>query len=169
MIKDPPTQKIWLFQQLTNTQENRFIAACEVKSFSEGEIIMEEGELGRSLYIIQQGGVNVYQPLTLKIKNQKLEETENSISKLKAEDEINFFGEIALISPGPRSATVKAISDCQLYEITSDAFQKICEQDPDLGYKIIRTLNVRLVNIVRKNNKNIQKLTTALSFSLKSC
>jgi CRP-like cAMP-binding protein len=70
--------------------------------FKAGETIIAEGEAGDTAFLIISGSVEVTIESSGKAKN---------VGTLKAGD---VFGEMSLIDPGPRSATVKAVSDTSL-------------------------------------------------------
>ncbi len=92
------------------------------KSFKVGEIIMRQGEHGDSAYIIEKGRVEI------------------SIEKSDGDKEIvgtrgpgTMIGEMAIVDNAPRTATVTAIEDCELLEITSKDFtRRLKEADPVL-------------------------------------
>lgn len=65
-----------------------------------------------------------------------------------------------------RTATIKAITNCVLYEIKKDDFLKLAEEDYELGYRILLNL-ARIVSArLRKADEDTIKLTTALSVIL---
>jgi len=158
-------KKVALFEGLSEEQLQKIAHVLEEKKISSGEAIMTEGQEGCSVYLLRAGEVEVVKTLTLKTRKGDFEEGEKSIVKLQA-DTVNFFGEMTLLSRAPRSATVRSVSNVDLYEIRTDAFDQLCREDADLGYKVMRALGARLSSVVDKNNRDIMKLTTALSLSL---
>jgi voltage-gated potassium channel len=58
----------------------------------------------------------------------------------------DFFGEIALFSDQPRSASVRAITYCDLYLLDKDVFEYILERFPDIGAHIKEVGLKRLQN-----------------------
>ena len=60
---------------------------------------------------------------------------------------------MSLIDMGPRSATVRCTSDgSQLYVIRRDDFVALCEEDSDIGYKVMRNLAAELSFKLRHRN-----------------
>ena len=78
-----------------------------------------------------------------------------------------FFGEIALLEAMKRTATIKAVSDCTLYEIRKDDFLALAESNFELGYRIALNLARIVSTRLRKADDETIKLTTALSIILK--
>jgi len=87
------------------------------------------------------------------------------LTKLSAEDHA-IFGEVALFERGKRTATVVAVTDCLLLEISKADFLKLAEENPRIGYKITRNIAELLCSRLRKAGEDTIKLTTALSLAL---
>ena len=81
------------------------------KSFKTGEIIMSQGEPGTSAYIIEKGRVEI------------LIDTRNGETQyVGSRGPGAMIGEMAILDDAPRTATVRAVEDCELLEITKDDF-----------------------------------------------
>ena len=65
-----------------------------------------------------------------------------------------------------RSASVKAITECQLCQLMKDDLFSICDQNTDIGYKVMKNLSKILSKKVSETNQNVLKLTTAFSLVL---
>lgn len=135
---------------------------CEAKA---GHVIMKEGDVGDSMYFFVEGLVDVTKSLTLKTGRRDFSSVEKSMVKLDARN-VFFFGDMALFENETRSATITAATDCLLFEIKRDDFERLCERSPVLGYKLIKKMAGILCERVRKGNQDILKLTTALSVAL---
>ena len=57
----------------------------------------------------------------------------------------DFFGEIALVSRKPRTATVTATSPVLALVITEQAFRRLLEEQPAIGVKVLRSLAERVI------------------------
>ena len=57
----------------------------------------------------------------------------------------DFFGEIALVSRKPRTATVTATSQISALVITEQSFRALLEEQPAIGVKILRSLAERVI------------------------
>ena len=110
--------KVPFFQGLAAGDFDRVAQRLIPKTVLTGERIITQGQRGTSLFLIARGVVAVLIAVD--------GEPPKRVASLHAGD---FFGEMALLSDGPRSATVKAITACQLYELARhdvDALCKVC-------------------------------------------
>ncbi len=130
-----------------------------------GTVIMREGDVGDSMYLFAGGEVSVTKNLTLKIGKKGFSKAEKSMVRLNAQF-VSFFGDMAMFENDVRSATITASTDCLLYEIKRDAFERTTEKNPALGYRLIRKIAAVLCHRVRQGNQDILKLTTAMSIAL---
>lgn len=103
---------------------------------------MRQGDPGNSAYLIQSGSVSVFT------------EYEGKTIELAKLELGQIFGEMALIFDDPRTASVKALEDCNLIVITRQSFkQKLDRSDPT-----IRAIVVMLTQrIVTANNALLAK------------
>lgn len=125
----------------------------ELKEYKEGDIIIKEGDYGDTFYILYKGSVQILRntPAGDKIALANLNSEENF-----------FFGETALISDDPRSATVKASSDCTTITLSSKKFLEVCDKEPLLGYRVILHIARRMSQTIRATNNDKAALYEAL-------
>ena len=93
-----------------------------------GDTIISEGEDGNTAFLIVSGSVEVSVGKETKAK---------TVATLTAGD---VFGEMSLIEPGPRSATVKAVTDAECVATTYDEFIPLMQNDPQRAITFMRTL-----------------------------
>jgi CRP-like cAMP-binding protein len=93
-----------------------------------GEEIIREGEVGDSLYLVVDGKVRVLKG-------------DQSIAEL-GEGEV--FGEMAILDPGPRSATVHALGEVTLLRIGREDFDEIMAEKHEIAQGVIKVLTRRL-------------------------
>ena len=158
-------KSVKILSGLSDAQVASVFRISKKKQFNKGSTIMREGEAGDTMYLFFEGQVEVLNTLTMKFGKNDFEETEKSMVKLDASF-VSFFGEMSLLEDAPRSATITAKSDCVLYELHKDDFRKLCEKEPVIGYQIVSKIAEVLCARIRKSNKDILKLTTALSIAL---
>ena len=91
-----------------------------------GEILFHAGDPGDALYIVAKGQVDV-------LANSG--ENARPIARL---GEGHAFGEMALISGGARTATIRAVDGTDLIEIAKDDFQHLIEHDQQLAHAVRR-------------------------------
>ena len=110
-----------------------------MRNFTEGEIIIKEGEVGNRLYIVHEGTVRISKTVLGK---------EKILADLAQGD---FFGEMSLINEKPRTADATALSDVKVLVLDWATFKRRITQYPIVASKIIKTLAQRLdqtLNIV---------------------
>ena len=162
-------QKTDLFNNLSFEQIKTLLSICRKVTFPENEIIMKEGDMGNSLYIILEGTVEVIKSLVLSDMNEddSQEAVKNKVFTKIDERSHAVFGEIALLEECKRTATIRANTDCILYEIKKDDFLQLVETNCNLGCKILLNL-ARIVSArLRKADEDTIKLTTVLSIVLR--
>ena len=102
--------------------------AADAVDVAAGTTLVEEGSAGREFFIVLSGEVSV------RVGGQE-------VAVLK---EGEWFGELAIIDPAPRDATVSAISPCELLVIDGRRFAPLLEEVPVLARKILVGMARRL-------------------------
>ena len=156
-------RKIYLFQDLEEAELRQVLSRTVPQEFPAGTIIIQEGDPGNSLFIMQAGEVEITKQLTLVLDEDTPKE--RVMIRLKAEDGV-YFGEMALLENETRSATVTASTDCSLLELYQRDFLDLLEHNPAMGVKLLLRLAQVLSRHLRKTNQDVVKLTTALAVSL---
>src|SRR5262245_2987681 len=108
------------------------MVAMQTAKFNAGDTILSEGEAGDTAFLIVSGSVDVSIGEGAKAK---------SVATLEAGD---VFGEMSLIEPGPRSATVKAVTDTECIVTTYEDFIATAQADPQTAVEFMKTLVRRL-------------------------
>jgi CRP-like cAMP-binding protein len=93
-----------------------------------GETLIREGEYGDCMYIIVDGQVRVHRG----------EHTVLTLGPGKS------VGELAVLDPEPRSASVTAVADTHLFRIERDAFDEVMADRPEIARGVIQALCQRL-------------------------
>jgi CRP/FNR family cyclic AMP-dependent transcriptional regulator len=159
-------KEITLFKNLPMEKIQKIVNIVRKITFSENEIIMKEGDYGDTMYIILEGSVEVAKSLILGDMEDEDIGKNKVFTRLDGKQHA-VFGEIALLEELKRTATIKTITNCILYEIKKDDFLKLAEEDYELGYRILLNL-ARVVSArLRKADEETVKLTTALSIILR--
>ena len=100
--------------------------------FKAGDTIIAEGEDGNTAFLIVSGSVEVSIGREAKAK---------TVGTLGVGE---VFGEMSLIEPGPRSATVKAVTDAECVSTSYDEFVSTVQNDPERAIVFMKTLVRRL-------------------------
>jgi CRP-like cAMP-binding protein len=121
------------------------------RHFPAGEVIIEENTPADRFYLISQGKVRI---------TKRFEDGEEV--ELGLQSGGDFFGEIAILDAGPRSATVRALEPTTVLEISRQDFQVLLIQAPELAYAIMKELSARLretgallVSYLRQRNRDL--------------
>jgi CRP/FNR family cyclic AMP-dependent transcriptional regulator len=102
------------------------------KTYAAGTVVFREGESGDEMYIIQRGKVRVSKNFAGKT---------NVLAVLEKGE---FFGEMAIVSRLPRSATVTAIDEVEALAFDRDGLLAMITRNPRIGLSIIDRLCRRL-------------------------
>ena len=161
----PKLVKIQLFSDFNIDDENdcRILRAVYDSMVSEnyqkGDVIIEEGKIGDDFYILYKGEVHISRktPAGDKI----------ALADLSSDMNI-FFGETALISDDPRTATVQALTDCRCIALSSTRFLDVCDKEPLLGYRVLLKLAQRMAKTIRDTNSDKATLYEALFSEIES-
>jgi CRP-like cAMP-binding protein len=93
-----------------------------------GQPLFSEGEEGHRLFVLTTGQAEII------VNNRVVEAIKHG----------NIVGEMGLVSPGPRSATVVALTDCEFVAIDEKRFQYLVQQTPFFAMQVMRVLAERL-------------------------
>jgi len=169
MEKDiSPLQGTELFKGLSPEQIRKVLNICHTVRFPANEIIMNEGEMGDSMYIILQGTVEVIKRLIMAaVDDDESADKSKVFTRLDATGLHPVFGEIALLQESKRTASVRTVTDCILYEIKKKDFLSLTESDFEFGYRILLNMAGIVSERLRKADEDTVKLTTVLSMILK--
>jgi CRP/FNR family transcriptional regulator, cyclic AMP receptor protein len=150
MITVDSLKRVEILIGLTDEQLARVGEICQIKTYSAGEVIVQEREPSNEMYIIHSGSADVDLAGSRITAETLAAPGPQSIVSL---GQGQMFGEMSLIDMGPRSATVRCTSDnTALYVIPRDTFIQLCEQDADIGYKVMRNLAADLSFKLRHRN-----------------
>ena len=103
-----------------------------IETFKDGELIFEEGDIGRDLYIVQSGEVKIS-----KVINGKVIE----LVKFKKGD---FFGDMALLQSIPRYASAYAKGETRLLILKPGGFLLKIRRDPTFAFEMLQQLSMRI-------------------------
>ena len=120
-----------LFSGLSKKELTQLARMSDDMEIEAGHVLCREGEVGREIFVIVDGEVEV----TRKGK------------QVKRSGGDEFFGEIALLEDIPRTATVKAKSPLRMFVLTSRDFRRLVDSSPSVERKVMRSLARRLIEL----------------------
>lgn len=128
----------------------------EQRTFKIGDVIMKQGEHGEAAYIIEQGKVEIL-----------LEKADGTEQRVGTRGPGAMIGEMAIVDNAPRTATVRAIENCELLEISANDFaRRLLNADPVLRMTIQVILTRYRDTLVRADISNDTKAGFAAAESL---
>ena len=103
------------------------------KSYSDGEEIIRQGNVGESMYVVQSGRVEVIQSTP-----------GGEIQHLAFLEAGDFFGEMAIFEKQRRSATVRASGQARVLKIDKKTLLRRIREDPLLAVNLLKTMSHRI-------------------------
>ena len=135
--KKVPAKKVPLFDDLSQEAFVELVNKVAYHRHVPGQLIIKEGDPGRSFYVIVEGKVRIY----------KVGPDEKEIT-LAHLGEGAFFGEMALLSGAPRTANVVAEEDTEILEVTDVVLRDLAEKYPQVVNSLKNFYRQRLLNNV---------------------
>jgi CRP/FNR family transcriptional regulator, cyclic AMP receptor protein len=121
-------QRVPIFADLDKRELEQIARSFKERRFSAGDTLTREGKGGAGFFLIDQGEASVT------VEGQQR-------GTLKPGD---YFGEIALIDEGARSATITANSDLVCYGLTFWEFRPLVQENASIGWKLLQATAKKL-------------------------
>ena len=116
------------------------------KKVSKGTNVVEEGEKGAILFIVQEGALEIQKDLG-----------KGMHKFLKKIGPGEFFGEMSFLGTMPRTATVKAVTDCSFLMLSLDHFKQLEGEFPLIAMKLMKNIARELAFRLKKNNEDLKQ------------
>jgi CRP-like cAMP-binding protein len=123
LIKSVP-----LFAECSRKDLNEIAGIADEIDLREGKELTKEGRAGREFFVLIEGEADV-------------KKGPRRVNRMGPGD---FFGEIALVTRRPRTATVVATSPVRALVITDRSFRTLLERQPEIQSKVMSALAARL-------------------------
>ncbi len=121
-------KKVPLFSKLSKKELEAVAHIADELDLPKGKVMAEEGDRGREFFVLLEGEADV-------TKGDK------SINTMHEGD---FFGEIALVTQMPRTASVTATTDVRVLVITERDFGALLKHSPEVGRGVAEALAERI-------------------------
>lgn len=159
---------ISLFKDLAPGELEIIKPYFELRRIPAGQAAISEGEQGDEMFILVEGSVRISKSMLLRGMALPLAELTNPRKVLATLDQTHYpaFGEMALLDRDIRSATVEVLTDAAFLVTNRERFFALTESEPRVGCKLLSAIGRRMAGMVRKNNNDLVKLTTALALAL---
>jgi CRP-like cAMP-binding protein len=127
-LKVAAMEHVPLFSLLSKGELRRIAKLADEVDLREGKVLTKEGTRGREFFVLLEGSADVR-------SNTRL---------LPALGPGDFFGEIALVTDVPRTATVTTTSPVRALVITDRAFRELLRVSPEIQGKVLEAVAQRL-------------------------
>jgi CRP-like cAMP-binding protein len=127
--KSDVLKSVPLFEHCSRRELGKIAAITEEIAVEDGEVLITEGDRGRDFFVIISGEVEVRR------KGRRVATLGPG----------TYFGEIALLSQQPRTATVRAVTPLRLLAIADRDFVELLDAIPELWLKVARSLAERVM------------------------
>lgn len=114
-------ENVPLFQQAGDAFVSDVVPLLEPQQFAAGETIIQHGDVGDAMYFLTGGQVEV------------VSQTGDALAVL---DQGTHFGEVAILKDVPRTATVRAADDCEVYVLKRASVLELTEAHPKFAQQL---------------------------------
>ncbi len=125
------------------------------KTFCAGEIIMTQGDVGHCAYFIQDGKVEII-----------VEKATGELLCMGTRGAGSIIGEMAIVDDQPRSATIRALENCNLLEISKEDFSRGVRTANPIVRLVSQVIVMRYRDILRRSHTLLSDVGDALSLEL---
>ncbi|MSO88748.1 MAG: cyclic nucleotide-binding domain-containing protein [Rhodospirillaceae bacterium] len=117
------------------------VRTATIQSFSAGDVLIKEGDIGDNVYLIRSGSVTV---------SRNLGGRDVVLSYVPAG---HYVGEMALLTKSPRTATVRAAVATEVIKLDGGAFRDLLDRSPELRVEVESRFQARLVENARMEGR----------------
>jgi cAMP-dependent protein kinase regulator len=139
--------RIPLFSDLSHDEFIALSDGLQMRQVEPGQVIVQEGDPGDSMFAIVQGAVGVVRG------------TGASARQVDSMAEGAFFGEMALLTRSPRLASIVALDACTLLELSRPTMEEVTARHPSVTAALERFYKERLLANLMRSNAFFQALT----------
>lgn len=111
------------------------------KIYEDGEVIIQQNDIGDCMYVIQEGEVEIF-----------LVEGDKEVH-LAIRKEGDFFGEMALFDRDVRSASVRARGKARILTVDKKNLLGRIHKDPSMAFRVLETMSNRIRELVAEVNR----------------
>jgi CRP-like cAMP-binding protein len=145
-LKPGNLRRIKSLAVLSDAQLAALLDYVDVVSCGRSTTLFKEKQPGDSLYMILEGEMRIF-----------IEPRGGQIVLLRMLEAGDTFGEIALLNQAPRSASVEAVTDCTLIQVSGAMLEKLMAEQPAAAapflFHLARTLGRELTDLTTKLRK----------------
>ena len=128
LLTDEVLHKIDIFKDGDPLFLSQVILSLRPEVLGPGEVVMKKGDMGKDAYVIVRGQVDV------------IDDTGTVLGTLR---DGSVFGELALLTHAPRTATVRAKTSCDLMVLDKASFDRILKDHPQFAARVAKIAKER--------------------------
>jgi SulP family sulfate permease len=144
---EAPLERAGVFSGLTSDELTAIKRHLRRTEIDKGRTVFGEGEQGKELFIITSGTASAY-----------LRQASGADIRLATFAPGTIFGELALLDPGPRSASVIADDRLVCYALSDESFRLLSHESPEVAIRLLANLSRELSRRLRQANRTIHQL-----------
>ncbi len=126
-----------ILEELAKTIQERF--------YKKGDTIFAKGELGDEIFFVRRGSVRIVLPFE-----------SGAVHHLVNIGRADFFGELAFLDQGKRSANAEAKEDCELYVLSRQSFEAVVAKREKFGREVLKRLALTIAEHLRQADAELQ-------------
>ena len=139
-------RKVSLFRELSDDDCDAVLRSMRPVRFGVGDIVFEQGDVGDTMLVVADGLLRV-----------ELTDTQGRTTDLGSIGTNQFVGEMAAFDPAPRSATVVAATDTEVYELSVHALRELRRTAPGAAAAITSGVIGDITSRLRGINDRIDR------------
>jgi serine phosphatase RsbU (regulator of sigma subunit) len=152
-MKEEILKQVALFASLPPNEVQYLAEILHYREFRAGTVFIQESEIADHFFILLEGQIEVIKALGT--ADERV---------LDVDEAGSFIGEMGLINPGSRrTASVRARTPARLLEMTRADFEALLHRQPELAYKIVRVLSLRLEQHQNRTIRDLQEKNLQLT------
>jgi CRP/FNR family transcriptional regulator, cyclic AMP receptor protein len=122
-------QKVALFKGISRREFGTLFQSLIVRNYPTGEMLCREGDIGRALFLIESGKVEVVRKTS-----------DGILRRVAALKDGDYFGEMSLIDEQPRTASVVALEPVRAFLLYKTEIEKLSHEAPHIASAIMTHL-----------------------------
>ncbi len=138
-----------VFTTLSPEEEAAILQQCRRITIRKDETLLRKGEETNALYIVKSGELRV------------MDELPGEKVYLSSIGQNELFGEMSFLDESPRSASVQATRETELYRLTKEEFVRMLLEKPKLSARLVLAIGIMLVKRLRRADRALTSLAAS--------
>ena len=147
--------KIPIFEKLTEADGEVLLKLWKERTLREGQALFRKGDIGDSMFLIEDGSMEITVPVEPQQKFIKFKSTDKEM-RVSVLGQGEFVGELSLLDGLPRTATARALEESRLLEMKRNDFIRFLLDRPAVAISMVSEIGKRL----RSTNELVTSLAS---------